>query len=93
MARYGLPGSLGDYELDHLISLELGGNPKDPTNLWMEPYNASIPDGGAKVKDTVENTLHKEVCAGTITLIRAQTIIATDWYACHLSLQNGKPCL
>lgn len=32
-----LPGAVGDYELDHLISLELGGDPEDPENLWMEP--------------------------------------------------------
>ena len=69
-----------DYEEDHLISLELGGNPTDPMNLWPEPYKASIPDGGAKSKDTVENYLHSEVCAGKLTLQAAQTQIVNDWY-------------
>ena len=32
--------STADYEEDHLISLELGGNPTDSSNLWPEPYNA-----------------------------------------------------
>lgn len=68
------------YEEDHIISLELGGNPTDPRNLWPEPYNAEVQDGGAKKKDTVENFLHKEVCAGTITLDEAQKEISTDWY-------------
>ncbi|HMC92156.1 MAG TPA: S1/P1 nuclease, partial [Allosphingosinicella sp.] len=30
MARYKLSGSLSDYELDHLVSLEIGGHPSDP---------------------------------------------------------------
>src|SRR6058998_3049874 len=29
----------GGYEEDHLISLQLGGHPTDPKNLWPEPYN------------------------------------------------------
>ncbi len=35
---------------------------------------------GAKAEDAVENELHKEVCAGTLTLQEAQHIIATDWF-------------
>jgi hypothetical protein len=69
-----------DYEEDHLIPLEIGGNPTDPRNLWPELYDASIPDGGARSKDKVENYLHKQVCAGDITLDRAQKEIASDWY-------------
>jgi hypothetical protein len=39
--QYGLSDrKKGDYQEDHLISLELGGDPKDPKNLWPEPYNA-----------------------------------------------------
>jgi len=30
------------YEEDHLISLENGGDPKDPKNLWPEPYNTKV---------------------------------------------------
>jgi len=26
------------YEEDHFISLEVGGHPKDPKNLWPEMY-------------------------------------------------------
>ena len=37
MRQYGETGSLSDYQEDHLISLELGGNPTDPRNLWPEP--------------------------------------------------------
>jgi hypothetical protein len=69
-----------DYEEDHLIPLEIGGDPTDPRNLWPEPYDTSIPDGGARFKDKVENYLHKQVCAGDLTLDEAQREIVNDWY-------------
>ena len=75
-----------DYEEDHLIPLELGGNPKDPRNLWPEPYFTSIPDGGAHSKDRVESYLHRQVCSGQITLGEAQQEIATDWYRVYVSM-------
>ena len=78
MALYGWTGTTSDYEEDHLISLELGGNPTDEKNLWPEPYN--IPNG-ARAKDKVENLLHAQVCAGQMTLADAQTLIATNWLA------------
>lgn len=73
-------------EEDHLISLELGGSPDSPLNLWPEPYTTSIPDGGAKVKDTVENYLHKQVCSGAITLADAQRLISSDWYMVYKNM-------
>jgi hypothetical protein len=74
-----------DYEEDHLIPLELGGNPTDPNNLWPEPFDTSIPDGGARSKDRVENYLHREVCAGDLTLEEAQRGIASDWYKVYVT--------
>jgi hypothetical protein len=56
------------YEEDHLISLELGGNPTDPKNLWPEPWNGT---SGAHAKDVIENALHKAVCAGKLSLAAA----------------------
>jgi len=76
MAAFHLDGEPADYEEDHLISLELGGHPTDPRNLWPEPY---APKPGAREKDQVENFLHREVCAGRMTLAAAQLAIATDW--------------
>jgi hypothetical protein len=69
-----------DYEEDHFIPLELGGNPTDPKNLWPEPFDTSIPDGGAHAKDKVENYLHAEVCSGSLTLDQARREISEDWY-------------
>lgn len=68
--------SMANYEEDHLISLELGGSPTDPKNLWPESY-LTIPN--AKNKDAVENYLHKQVCMGAMTLAEAQKAISTDW--------------
>jgi hypothetical protein len=76
MVAYQEPGSLGDYELDHLVSLELGGS-NDAGNLWPE-YN-DHPAGAINSKDLVENALNKAVCSGRVTLAAAQTAIATDW--------------
>jgi hypothetical protein len=61
------------YEEDHLISLELGGSPDDPKNLWPEP--GGIPNA----KDKVENDLKSAVCDGRVKLVDAQRTIATDW--------------
>jgi hypothetical protein len=74
--------STSSYEEDHLISLELGGAPADPRNLWPEPYTISLADGrptGAHTKDGFETKLKSEVCAGTITLALAQAEIGDHW--------------
>lgn len=76
MGRYGDTDSPANYELDHLISLELGGNASSPANLWPEPYSGSM---GAKMKDQVENRCHVKVCGGLLPLAKAQHEIATDW--------------
>jgi hypothetical protein len=64
-------------EVDHLISLELGGA-NDVNNLWPQPYPENP---GAHEKDKLENWLHRPVCAGKISLSDAQHRIATNWYA------------
>ncbi len=65
------------YEVDHLISLELGGS-NDIKNLWPQSY---LPKPGAREKDTLEDALHADVCAGRISLVSAQKLISHDWYA------------
>lgn len=68
------------YEEDHLISLELGGHPTDPRNLWPEIWDGPC---GAHVKDELENRLHDLVCAGKVRLADAQRAIASDWVAAY----------
>jgi hypothetical protein len=71
----------GDFEEDHLISLELGGSPTSEKNLWPEPYVSTT---GARIKDKIENKLHSLVCSHQITLAAAQKAIASNWYAAYL---------
>jgi hypothetical protein len=66
MRQYHETGSLSDYQEDHLISLELGGDPTDPRNLWPEPYPR------ASEVDRMENELNAQVCSGQLTLAEAQ---------------------
>ena len=66
----------GGCEIDHLISLELGGS-NDPANLWPEPYTGT--EWNAHVKDRLENRLHALVCNGQISLEEAQTAIRSNW--------------
>jgi hypothetical protein len=66
MREYGLAGDPSGYQEDHLISLELGGHPTDPRNLWPEPYPRA-----ARV-DRIENDLNAAVCSGSLSLAEAQ---------------------
>jgi hypothetical protein len=78
-AAYGYTGSLQTAEYDHLIPLELGGDPNDPSNLWTEPNDNPNATSTSNTKDTLENKLSDLVCSGTITLTQAQQAIATNW--------------
>jgi hypothetical protein len=69
-----------EYEVDHLISLELGGS-NSVKNLWPEPYAG---DWNAHVKDKIENKLHALVCDGQLDLQTAQQEITTDWIAAYI---------
>jgi hypothetical protein len=56
----------GQYEEDHLISLELGGVPYARLNLWPEPWSQARRD------DRLENEWHRMLCRGALTLKQAQ---------------------
>ena len=84
-AEYGILSHVtGEYEVDHLISLELGGN-NDSANLWPE---AASPTPGFHEKDMVENYLHYQVCHGIISLQKAQLEISTNWLMVYQSTPN-----
>ncbi|MER5635573.1 hypothetical protein ABT095_01285 [Kitasatospora sp. NPDC002227] len=78
---YGYTGPMGDAEYDHLISLQLGGDPNDARNLWAQPPSPGhVPGKGPNnPKDSVETHLHTAICKGQVTLAAAQHAIATDW--------------
>ena len=66
LVAYHLRGPPSAFQEDHLISLELGGDPTDARNLWPEPYPR------ASSVDQIENQLNHRVCTGSLTLAQAQ---------------------
>ncbi|MGN6607340.1 MAG: hypothetical protein ACTHMS_10085 [Jatrophihabitans sp.] len=93
-AAYHYTGLLSYAEYDHLISLELGGDPNSPKNLWVEPPSPghTASQGVRNPKDSVENWMHTRVCyavhlaskhQGSATyylpLARAQQLIDSNW--------------
>lgn len=85
---YGIQRVPGQYEVDHLISLQLGGT-NSMRNLWPQSYFGE--PWNAHVKDGLENELNRLVCDGKIPLEIAQNAIATDWIAAYCTYYNRKP--
>ena len=83
LRTFGLPGSSRDYEEDHLIPLELGGDPASPSNLWPEPRSGS---SGSKQKDRLERIMHRLVCSGQLSLAEGQRELTQDWTAAYQRL-------
>ncbi len=78
----------GEYEIDHLISLELGGS-NSLRNLWPQSFRTH--PWNAYVKDALENELHRRVCAGTIDLAKAQAAISHDWVSAYRIYVHPNP--
>jgi hypothetical protein len=75
MTEYGETGSPSDYEEDHFIPLELGGAPRNPTNLWPEPRAQS------QKSDPLETSLKRAVCRHTLSLKSARLRIRAFKFA------------
>ena len=73
-------GVMQTCELDHLVSLELGGA-DTLDNIWPQcgPGRVVLIRRFFKQKDIVENFLARQVKDGVIDLADAQKGIATDW--------------
>jgi hypothetical protein len=92
-----VPDRPGDYEIDHLISLELGGS-NSISNLWPQSY-ITVPFN-AHVKDRLENKLaanvrqqlakNGEQSAQTL-LKQYQQEIATNWIAAYHKYVSSGP--
>jgi hypothetical protein len=78
---YGMESVPADeYELDYLITPELGGAP-DARNLWPQRYTSRV--WNAHVKDQLERLLPPLVCDQAVALEAAQHDIARDWIAAY----------
>jgi hypothetical protein len=75
----------GDYEVDHLIPLSLGGsNSIRPQSTKTSPWNSYV-------KDALERKLHKLVCSGELDLKTAQREIATNWIEAYQKYVSKSP--
>ena len=83
MRAYQSPGAASAFEYDHLVPLELGGAVNDARNLWPEPDYATRSGFFLNPKDRLEGALKRLVCAGAMTLSRAQRLIASDWVSAY----------
>ena len=95
-ARYGQTPDSGEFEVDHLIPLTIGGA-DDIKNLWPQPVHGldepkdlparpgSIP--GYHQKDKLENALHRMICKHKINVKAAQSCIRHDWWSCARGLK------
>ena len=94
-SRDGIPGNHrgkcdgdGGCEVDHRVSLELGGS-NDQSNLMIQPYFGPC---NAHHKDHLENALHKLVCAGAIGPGAAQELIYNNWRNGYKQLVDPQGC-
>jgi hypothetical protein len=82
-AAYGYTGPFSVAEYDHLVPLELGGDPNDPANLWVEPPDNPNATSFANTKDRLEDRLNSLVCSGQLPLAVAQQAIASNWVTAY----------
>ena len=59
------------YVEDHIIPLSVGGNPRDEANLAPQLFADS------KKKDVYENSVHKSICKGTVSLAEGQLVFTS----------------
>ena len=85
MTAYDNRAALSDVELDHIVSLGVGGAANDPRNLYPEPDYPHVSPTSyyQNAKDRLEDRLHQLVCAGRLSLTRAQVALADDWPAAY----------
>jgi hypothetical protein len=86
--RYRVRDARGANEVDHLVSLELGGA-NDVRNLWPQPTKGQ--KWNSFVKDHLENRFRGMVCNEGFPLAAAQHAIATDWIAAYREYVSPEP--
>jgi hypothetical protein len=80
-SSYHYTSTLAQAEYDHLVPLELGGDPNDARNLWVEPPSPGHrrASGVHNPKDSIETAAKHLVCNGEVSLAKMQNAIAVNW--------------
>ena len=78
----------GDYEVDHRVSLTVGGS-NDITNLKLQSYNGKC---NAHHKDKLEVRLHSLICKRTITVSESQEYLYNNWEEGYKRFINPLGC-
>ena len=90
-ASYGIAHwEKGEYEIDHLISLSLGGS-NSKKNLWPQSYLTE--PWNAHTKDQLEYRLLTLVRSGNVDLHTAQQEMAKDWIAAYKKYVSPEPLM
>ena len=74
------PSRAKEFELDHIIPLAVGGEPRTLENLQLQAWEGT---DGAKRKDRIEVKLQCLVCVGQVLLVVAPREIADDWQTAY----------
>lgn len=85
---WSIYGGIGSFEIDHRVSLWLGGSNSD-SNLMLQPYFGQC---NAHHKDKLEIRLHHMACSGLITINKAQDDIYYDWIGAYERYIDPKGC-
>jgi len=83
MVEYNLPGSMSDYEEDHLVPLCVGGSPTSYQNLWPQKREG---DFGAGVKDRCEVLAQHAILSGQMSLDEVRRGFSESWVDLHTRL-------
>jgi len=81
-----------EYQIDHLISLCLGGT-NSIKNLWPQPIlflDQHNRNAGAIQKDVVEKELCRKVCKGELSLEEARDIEVNRWFRYYKQMKGLK---
>ncbi|WP_255637963.1 hypothetical protein [Amycolatopsis sp. DSM 110486] len=72
---------IADYEEDHMVPLELGGAPRDPKNLWPEPYSgtqAAHTKDGTETKSSGPGGVNSSDVAGQVVADASATFTGSS---------------
>lgn len=87
LQAYGFQGDPEKYTEDHILAVGLGGDPRDPRNLWPQTQDGLVAD----YKAEVETWARDEVCAGRRSLASVQSQMLLNWRVVYQAMLSSRP--